>query len=173
MRYNKNAKRYCKITVLVCLCILLLTGCEGELLTITRKNADGTTTTMECVEVYAFLNRGTHQYHMEDEKIIMQYGSLPIEAYTAEIISKEEKEAYDSKKILGKSTNLTAYEANDNDKDHKYTYVYILDLQGTDDSYIKFSSSAAPGEKSTDNNFAEHIKYYVDGQETIPVYIEK
>lgn len=171
MRYNKNAKKYCKVIVLVCLCILLLTGCEGELLTITRKNADGTTTTMECVEVYAFLDRVTHQYHVEDEKIIMRYGSMPNQGYTAEIISKEEKEAYDSKKILGKSINLTAYETNDNDKDYKY--VYILDLQGTDDSYIKFSSSATPGEKRTDNNFAEHIKYYVDGQETIPIYIEK
>ena len=107
MRYNKNTKKYYTITVLICLCILLLTGCEEDLVTITRKNADGTTTTMECMVDFFPIRSGCHTM---DGKFIMQSSSKGNYGYTAEIISKEEKEAYDSKKILGKSTNLTAYE---------------------------------------------------------------
>lgn len=151
-----------QIAALLLALILTLSSCMPREHTLRMKNDDGTVVKIE-YESAAPLQRAPYFTETSDRALIMEFNGT--DWYRAEIITEEERTML-SGEVLAQSSNLTVYAA-DGAYD-RLSYTYILDLDGTDDAYIRFDAESAPQHRSTGNDFTTSITYSVDKTETVP-----
>lgn len=151
-----------QIAALLLALILTLSSCMPREHTLRMKNDDGTVVKIE-YESAAPLQRAPYFTETSDRALIMEFNGT--DWYRAEIITEEERTML-SGEVLAQSSNLTVYAA-DGAYD-RLSYTYILDLDGTDDAYIRFDAESAPQYRSFGNDFTTSITYFVDKTETVP-----
>lgn len=151
-----------QIAALLLALILTLSSCMPREHTLRMKNDDGTVVKIE-YESAAPLQRAPYFTETSDRALIMEFNGT--DWYRAEIITEEERTVL-SGEVLAQSSNLTVYAA-DGAYD-RLSYTYILDLDGTDDAYIRFDAESAPQYRSFGNDFTTSITYFVDKTETVP-----
>lgn len=154
---------------------LCLVSCGEQALT--RRNADGTKTVVRYRSAVPFERVPYYEYR--NGALEMEFNGIV--NYKLYILSAEEAAVYAERLPIARSSNLTVYE---NPDDEVFPYLYLLDLAGTDDSYILFVSSDDPAEfppvssslSSSDPDadypyaldYTMTISYHVGKTETVP-----
>lgn len=156
---SNKIRRCIVLLVLFCMSVFLC-ACGGNK-TLTVKNTDGTKTRIN-YENHGILTRAP-VFTAGDKKVTMQFNGT--EWFIATVIEDVELEPIKENKLLAKSENIYVYE---NPEDEWYGYIYVLDLQGTDASYIAIYSMDAPDHRGYGADFDYFISYSVDDVETIP-----
>lgn len=156
---TNKIRRYLVLLVLFCMSVFLC-ACGGKK-KVTVKNTDGTKTRIN-YENHGILTRAP-VFTAGDKKVTMQFNGT--EWFIATVIEDVELEPIAKQTLLAKSKNICVYE---NPEDEWYGYIYVLDLQGTDASYIAIYSMDAPDHHGYGTDFDYFISYTVDGVETVP-----
>ena len=127
-------------------------------------NADGTELIIEWDNPGA-LTRAPHYSH-NTGVITMNLNGR--DWFSLQPLSAEEaQECADSGILCAESSNLKAYDLASEGEEP--VYVYILDLEGTDEAFIRFDTSEGPDEPvSNSRAFSDFITYCVDGEPTVP-----
>ena len=143
--------------VAVVMCFL----CACSDVSISRKNEDKTKTRVTAEGSFALAR--CPKFRAPFSSIIMSFNG--IDWYEIRIISKQEYESIvNNYPYLAKSTNINVYASIDD----YYPYIYVLDLEGTDDSYIQIDSTAYYLDGGYGMDFDYMVKYSVGLTYTIP-----
>ncbi|MCR5637250.1 MAG: hypothetical protein K6F97_00150 [Lachnospiraceae bacterium] len=140
---------------------LLLSSCGSTSSSVSTKNTDGTTTKIKYTKAAAF-ERAPY-FTGSSKSVTMSFNG--IDWYIASIISASEKAAFDDKELLAETSNLKEYSS---DSGKNFDFSIILDLDGTDDSYILFETDSRINSNSMGNDFTTSISYFVDSTQTVP-----
>ena len=152
-------KRYFLFLMFI-LMIALLSGCGN--LNMKHKNEDKTTTTVTAQGSMALAR--CPKFDMDRSYGIKMYFNGITQFYIS-ILYGEELERYSDMDPIAESSNLTVYI----DYDDDFPYHYIMDIDGTDDSYILFKSWEGPDDHNTlATDFDGMLTYTVNDTVTIP-----
>jgi len=153
-------KRYFLLLMFI-LMIALLSGCGN--LNMKHKNEDKTTTTVTAQGSMVLAR--CPKFDMDKSYgIRMRFNGIT--QFYISILYGEELERYSDMDPIAESSNLTVYIDYDDDF---FPYHYIMDIDGTDDSYILFKSWEGPDNHSTlATDFEGMLTYTVNDTETVP-----
>ncbi|MDD5924007.1 MAG: hypothetical protein PUC88_04380 [Clostridia bacterium] len=130
---------------------------------VSRENEDGTVTRISFDGYIPFLR--APKFSVSGNCVIMEFNN--INWYTAEIVPAKFKDKYKSEEIIAQNDMFTVYENLDS-YETDFEYVYFMRLNGTDCSYICFTTNESPFSSGTGNDFDTRIYYAVDNIYTVP-----
>lgn len=150
-----------KKNILVCaLMLFLLSALSGCTHTGPGNfNADGSFTSVEYKNPLPFMKGPV--YRMEESVLYMALDGETL--FTARVMSDKDIAAYESYGKVAESSNLTVYPVG-----LHFAYTYILDLKGTDVSFICFETDEAPDGNGPGKEFGVNISYKIGKLETVP-----
>ena len=138
-----------------------LCACFDE--SLSRKNEDNTKTTVTGKGSFALAR--CPKFRTTSSSIIMSFNGY--DWYELRIISKREYEGIvNNFPHIAKSTNIDVYQS----VDEYYPYIYVIDLEGTDDSYIQIDSTDYDSRRKWGYgmDFDYMVEYRVGSKYTIP-----
>lgn len=145
--------------VMLAVMLLTLAGCShagpGNF------NSDGSFTTIEYKNPLPFSKAPV--YRMEDSVLYMTSGGQV--GFTARVMTGKDIAVYQELEPVAASSNLTVYR---NGAEAEYAYTYILDLKGTEVSFVAFETDAEPEGDGSGKNFDINLTYRVGTLETVP-----
>ena len=157
---NNLMKKRHFLVLMIIMMITLLAGC-GDL-NMKHKNEDKTTTTVTAQGSMALAR--CPKFEMDSSYGIRMYFNGITQFYIWILYGEELKQHLEMEPIA-ESSNLTVYV----DPEDDFPYHYVMDLEGTDDSYILFRSFEAPDASHTlATDFDGMLTYTVNGTETVP-----
>ena len=130
---------------------------------VSRENEDGTVTRITFDKYVPFLR--VPSFSISGNCVDMEFND--IHWYTAEIVSAKFKDMYRTEEIIARNNMFTVYKNMDLYKT-EFEYVYFMKLNGTECSYICFTTDAAPFSSGAGNDFDTRIYYSVDDTYTVP-----
>lgn len=156
-------------TVLVTVLLLSLAGCGS--IKLTAKGEDRVRITVS-FEKSAALKRCPHFRETEDGILMHFNGTV---WYRARLIGREEAEEISSLELMAESADIRVYLNPEASRDPAVsdpgegdTFLYLLDLEGTDDTFVLFTTDGDPGELSYWNDFSACVTYTAGKTVTVP-----
>ncbi len=156
-----NLKKLTCFSSILIVVPLLFSSCGNSGSSVSVKNSDGTTTKIKYNSAVPLAR--TPYFTSSSKSVTMSFNG--IDWYIASIISASEKAAFDDKELLAETSNLKEYSS---DSGESFDFSIILDLDGTDDSYILFETDSRINSNSMGNDFTTSISYFVDSTQTVP-----
>lgn len=155
--------------ILTVLIILSFAGCGS--FTLSMKGEDGVKVTAE-FEKKPSLQRCPH-FTESGDGILMHFNGKSW--YFARIIGKDEAAEIGSLELMAESSNIKVYLNADPDEYDPMrevgegdTFFYLMTLEGTDDSFVLFTTDGTPAHGSYWNDFETCVTYKAGKQVTVP-----
>ena len=139
------------------LCLVFLTSCGTHSIKVTGD--DGVEAVITYTSAVAFQRAPV--FERSGGTVYMTFNGRTW--YGASIIGKAEAESFSDP--IAVSSNIKVYETGD---ENGFPFAYVLDLSGTDESFVKFLSNTSPAESDYGNDFTTSTEFSAGGTVTVP-----